>query len=389
MCRRAPWCRAIPPSRAHPLRETVRILFLNQYFPPDPAPTGILLRELGDEMERRGATVQFLSAGEEYRGGQNRGGRMRRELRALGTILRAGLRAPRADVVVSATSPPCLLIVATLIALRHRARSFHWVMDLYPELATALGEIKAGWLPRLLAALMGWCYRRAAAVMVLDEDMAEKLRGYGAKPHTIRPWVFEPMLRQLAALRTAAEWSIPPAGPWRWIYSGNLGRAHEWETLLETQRLLESRHPEIRLVVQGGGPARPTAEARARALGLERCDWLPYAAEDSLAASLLACHACAVTQLPAARGLLWPSKLGLLGSLPRPIVFVGDPAGAIAQELATVPGAGVFAPGESERLATWLLALAAAPPGVVSRDDPARERADALEHWAQLLGPSH
>jgi hypothetical protein len=193
------------------------------------------------------------------------------------------------------------------------------------------------------------------------------------------------MVRQIAALRATEAWSSAPAAPWRWIYSGNLGRAHEWEPLLAAQRILEDRDPEIRLVFQGGGPARPAAEERARAMNLQRCDWKPYADEDALAASLLACRACAVTQLPEARGLLWPSKLSLLACLPRPIVYVGDPDGAIARELAVRPHTGVCAPGEAGRLAEWLLALKANPPAAYSMEEPAAVRADGLAAWKSLL----
>ena len=108
----------------------MRVLFLNQYFPPDPAPTGVLLRELADELERAGHTVDFVAAREDYRAGQQKGERMVLEARALGRMLLDGLRRPKADVVVSASSPPCLLVVATLVAAWHRAKSVHWIMDL-------------------------------------------------------------------------------------------------------------------------------------------------------------------------------------------------------------------------------------------------------------------
>ena len=41
----------------------MRILFLNQYFPPDPAPTGILFREVADEFARLGHEVDFVTRG--------------------------------------------------------------------------------------------------------------------------------------------------------------------------------------------------------------------------------------------------------------------------------------------------------------------------------------
>ena len=328
----------------------MRVLFLNQYFPPDPAPTGVLLRELADELERAGHTVDFVAARQDYRAGQGRGGRMLREAKALARMLWDGMRRPRAEVVVSASSPPCLLVVATLVAAWHRARSVHWIMDLYPEIAVALSEIREGALSKVIAGAMGWCYRRAARVIALDADMAERVRRYGVEAAVVRPWVFASVLKQLDA--AVAE----PTGEWTWIYSGNLGRAHEWETLLQAQAILEERGAGIRLLFQGGGPSREAAQARAVELGLRHCEWRGYVDEVDLPESLRRCHTLAVTQLPAAQGLLWPSKLGLVMSLPRPIVWIGPTEGAIARELRALPHAGIFAPGQPGEVAQWLVA---------------------------------
>ncbi len=357
----------------------MRILFLNQYFPPDPAPTGVLLRELADDLQARGHTVEFVAARQDYRATQKQGGRMIREARALARMFFDGLRRARPDVVLSATSPPCLLLVATALAFWHRAKSVHWIMDMYPEIAVALGEIRAGGLAGVLQKLSGWAYRRAAVVVALDEDMAERVRQHGVTPEIIRPWVFASMLTALARTTDA------PQPPWTWIYSGNLGRAHEWETLLAAQAILENRGADIRLLWQGGGPSRPAAEARARELGLRQCAWAGYLDEAELPASLRRAQVLAVTQLPAAQGLLWPSKLGLILSLPRSILWIGPTDGAIARTLRALPHAGVFAPGEAAPVAEWLLAQQAAGPTVAPAIDPAAHRTAALAAWQTLL----
>jgi len=357
----------------------VRVLFLNQYFPPDPAPTGVLLKELADHLQAAGHAVDFVAARQDYRAGQRQGGRMVREAPALARMFFDGLRRPRPDVVLSATSPPCLLLVATLLAAWHRAKSVHWIMDLYPEIAVALGEIRAGGLAGFLQKMMGWAYRRAAAVIVLDEDMAQRLRTYGVTAGSIRPWVFSSVLDVLA--RTEG----PPQQPWTWIYSGNLGRAHEWETLLAAQAILEKRGAGIRLLFQGGGPSRPAAEAHAKALGLQECEWADYVAEAELPASLLRANVLVVTQLPAAQGLLWPSKLGLILSLPRLILWVGPTDGAIARLLRPLPRAGLFAPGEAAQVAAWLLAQHGEVHPVPPAIDPAAHRTAGLAAWQFLL----
>lgn len=357
----------------------MRILFLNQYFPPDPAPTGVLLKELADHLQAAGHEVDFVAARQDYRAGQKRGGRMLREALALSRMLFDGLRRPRPDVVLSASSPPCLLLVAAVIAWWHRAKSVHWIMDLYPEIAVALGEIRDGGLSRILGGMMRRVYRSAAAVVVLDEDMEKRVAPSGAKLVLIRPWVFSSVLEVLA--RTPEQ---TPAA-WAWLYSGNLGRAHEWETLLNAQQILERRKVGIRLLFQGGGPSRPVAEARAREMGLQDCHWAGYLDEAELPASLLRARVLAVTQRPAAQGLLWPSKLGLILSLPRPILWIGPTEGAIAGLLRSHPAAGIFAPGDPEGVADWLIAQKGDSLPVSRALDPAMHRKTALAAWETLL----
>jgi glycosyltransferase involved in cell wall biosynthesis len=360
----------------------VRILFLNQYFPPDPAPTGILLREIADALGAEGHEVVFGSSGQDYRAGQGRGtGRMRRELEGLWGVFQAGVGAGKVDVVVSATSPPLLVVIGAIIAKVRGARHCHWLFDMYPELATALGEIPDGPPARLFSALTRWAYRGAHCVVALDEDMAGRLKGYSVVAHIIPPWVFQSVI----AAREAAL-SQPPAAARPepvWLYSGNLGRAHEWRTILDAQRLLETAGAPWRLVFQGGGPSWPAAQDYAASIGLKRCDWRPYVPEDQLPASLLAAEVLVVTQKPETCGLLWPSKLALVTSLPRPVLWVGPTDRAIARDLATVPGAGIFAPGDANGVAKWL-----GENGLKKTEttrDPAAIRAAGIREWVGIV----
>jgi colanic acid biosynthesis glycosyl transferase WcaI len=359
----------------------MRVLFLNQYFPPDPAPTGILFREIADDLTRLGHDVDFVDAGQDYRAAQGRGGRMKRELAALRRMLAEGKSRPRADVVVSGTSPPCLAVIADRVARRHRARHFHWAMDVYPEIAIELGEIGRG---SLVGKITGWmigrAYRRCARVIALDADMAVRLRRHSIETELIRPWVFAGILGH-----TPAE--IQPDEEWTWIYSGNLGRAHEWETLLQAQQRLEQRGAEARLLFQGGGPSFPLAKLRAAELGLRRCEFRDYVPDAELRTSLLRCHALAVTQLPSVQGLLWPSKLGLVMTLPRPILFVGPPEGAIAAALREFPHAGIFAPGDAGGVAAWLEAQRNQTAAIHRTLDAQAHRDESLAAWRRLISP--
>ena len=332
----------------------MRFLFLNQYGPPDPVPTARLLGELAEGLRAGGHSVEIVSQSQSYQGRPARGGRLKRELQAARAILRAGWRprGGRPDVVLALSSPPGLPVVGALLAWRHRARLAHWAMDLYPELALALGEIRPdGPVARIVGAAMRWAYGRAALVVALDEDMRAGLQAFCRRPvRVLPPWPAREAERQ--ADDRAAD--TGPSGPWVWLYSGNLGRAHEWRTLLDAQAILEARGLPVQLVFQGDGAARAPAMGYAEAIGLRGCGWRGYAAEDGLLPTLLDARVLIVTQRPETRGLLWPSKLALLERLPRPLLFVGPADGAIARALRERGNAGVFSPGQAEAVAQWI-----------------------------------
>ncbi len=362
----------------------MRVLFLNQYFPPDPAPTGVLMMELAEDLRQRGIETSFASAAGEYRNSQEKGGsRIFREMAALLRILWRGLRSPKPDLIVSASSPPCLVAIAHIVSMGRRAPHVHWAMDLYPDIAVVLGEIRPGFLASAIGRLLGFCYRNAARVVALDADMAALLARHRVECEIVAPWI------SLAAGKRVSEilaiGAPKAAAPWTWIYSGNLGRAHEWRTLIEAQKLIEDRDGSVRLLFQGGGPSWAAARACAASVGLRRCEWRPYVAESALPESLLRCQVTVATQLPTTQGLLWPSKLSLLMSLPRPILWVGPDSGAIASLLRERPNSGIFRPGDAAGVADWILTQIRHPPIEAKGVDPLQVRHDALAKWAVLI----
>ena len=359
----------------------MRILFLNQYFPPDPAPTGVLFGELAEALSQRGHEVVFVQASQAYREGQGRGVRLLREVFALLTILWRGIFCRRAQVVVSGSSPPCLGVVGALVAVRHWAPHLHWCMDVYPEIAIALRELRAGVLSGTIRMAMRMAYRTARAVVGLDADMLVALRRYKVHPVECRPWVAAPVLAQIPGSAPA------PAEPWAWLYSGNLGRAHDWQTLLAAQAALEERRVDVTLVFQGGGPCRAAAMARAEELKLRRVVWRPYAPEADLCSALLRAQCLVVTQLPEAHGFLWPSKLALAIGLPRPLLFVGPKHGAIAALLRDRPSAGVLPSGDFRAVADWIERLRNEPRAVPMEalPDLATHRWNSIAWWVDLV----
>ena len=306
--------------------------------------------ELSVLLEENGHTVRLLTTDPVY--GENKRGLRRwlHELKSHVLILLRGLFQFNTDLVISLTSPVCLVVTAAFLAFIHRAKSLHWAMDLYPDLAVALNEIKPGLLVHCLRRCVQTGYASMDKVVALDEDMRLYLeRQYGVQAAVVPPWPGSGTEEQL---RNAS--SLQPDSRWEWMYSGNLGRAHEWEILAAAQAELERRGLPVWLIIQGGGASVPLLKTKATELGLRQCEFREYVPKEQLAASLLAARVQVATQKIETTGLLWPSKLALLVKLPRALVWIGDTRSRTAALLNTRPRTFVFDPGQAYQLAECL-----------------------------------
>jgi glycosyltransferase involved in cell wall biosynthesis len=394
----------------------VRILLINQFVPPDEAPTARLLGDLKQHLETLDCSVTLLGASEGYQGAAKTGvARLLRDAKAHLNLLWKGLRLGPFDWIVCLTDPPGLPFTSAILARVKRARLAHWAMDVYPQVAVKLGALPDGLPSRLVAAAMRFGYRNSDPLVALDEDMRQVLETCGGiRIQVLPPWPplptaqsepFKALEKNGPSLSDTQAFNFQSstftvhrsspisdgAASRTWLYSGNLGRAHEYKDLLEAQRLLEASGAPWQLVFQGSGPCRTDAQSMAAQLGLKNCLWQPYAPSDQLLPSLLAADVLIASQKESLQGLLWPSKLALMTLTARPILWLGPTQGQIATDLAAAsPLNGLFSPGHPEAIAQWLSAL----PPKDSTNLPTQEsirssatllRTQGLKRWASHL----
>ena len=373
----------------------MRILLVNQYAPPDSSPTARLLGELADSLKARGHAVTPVAERSEYRGHHaQHGSRAAREFKALVRIFGALLTARRPDVFVAFSSPPCLLVIAAVAALIRRRPLVHWAMDLYPDIAVALGEVQHGPLAAALTAAMRWAYRRCDLIVALDQDMAAHLkRRYGVESEVLAPWPASTLVARSdsGATEQRSPGSELACDVWTWLYSGNLGRAHEWRVLLQVQAELERRQLPIQLLFEGGGAMWPAAQTETEQLRLGRCRWTGYVDESQSFQTVNASRVVVATQRPEAQGLLWPSKLARIIPMAKPLLWIGPRDGAVARSLSERPMTGRFEANEVLAIADGLearfkggAAEDAGELGAVQRRWGAALR-DGCERWAAWL----
>ena len=241
---------------------------------------------------------------------------------ALGVLAR---EVRRGDIVVAKTDPPLISIVAAMVAKAKGARLLNWLQDLYPEVAAALGlQTFAGWRGAPLRALRTWSLRAAAANVAIGERMAARLRSLGVAPetiHVIANWCDDAAIEPIdhAGNPLRHEWQL--AAKFVVGYSGNLGRAHEFDTVLGAARQLAGE-PDIIFLVIGGGHG--VERFRRATADLPNIVFKPYQPRNRLAHSLGVSDVHWVSLRPEVEGLIVPSKVYGILAAGRPILAICD-----------------------------------------------------------------
>jgi colanic acid biosynthesis glycosyl transferase WcaI len=296
----------------------------------------------------------------------------------------------RNDIVVAKTDPPLISVVAAFAAWLRGAKLVNWLQDVFPEAAARSGmALLAGPLGALARALRDWSLRRASENVVLGERMATEVGRLvpGVSLRVVPNWAdgaaLRPMEPEASALRR--EWGFE--GKFVVGYSGNLGRAHDCETLLAAARLLAGERDIVFSFVGGGYHF-----ARLRDAGLANVSVRGYVPEARLGESLAACDVHLVTLLPALEGLIVPSKFYGVAAAGRAVIFVGDPDGEIARVIAAHGCGAIVAAGDAAGLAAAIRGLRSSPDQLCAMGERAHaaferewDKPVALARWREVI----
>ena len=350
------------PSRRQ-LAVRQRIVFVNRFYAPDESATSQMLTDLAEALARSGVEVEVfcsrqlygnasanLASTEVLRGvgvrrlATTRFGRDSLFGRAIDYVtfyLCAAVcllaRVHRGDVLVVKTDPPLLSLVGWLAMRCKGVTLVNWLQDLYPEVASRLALSP---VPRPVEALMRAARDRSLATartnVVLGTRMRDYLIGRGiaaARISVCENWADERRLHPLAASRSELRERLGLGGCFVAAYSGNLGRAHDATTILEAACALQSE-PGIVFLMVGGGAGMRSLQMQAHARGLTNFCFAPYQSREALSDSLAAGDVHLVSLRPELEGLIVPSKLYGILAAGRPVAFIGDPGGELAELIA-------------------------------------------------------
>jgi colanic acid biosynthesis glycosyl transferase WcaI len=384
-----------------------RLFFINRYFFPDHSATSQILSQLAFHLAESGHNVHVITSRQLYddpdarldvedihrgvvvhRLATTKRGRSRllgRSFDYLSFYLSAwrllNSLADRNDILIPMTDPPLLSILAWRLSHRRGSYVINWLQDIYPEVATELGvPLIKGPISKILSLARNASLRSADVNVVVGTRMAQKVSQLGVSSdriNVIPNWCDDeaivPVGKDANPLR--AEWHLQN----KFVvgYSGNLGRAHEFETILAASKRLKNT-PDIIFLLIGGGHWNADLAQQAQEAGLsDKFLFLPYQSNEVLRYSLSVPDVHWVSLRPELEGLIVPSKVYGIAAAGRPIIAVTAKDGEIARLIKAHDCGLVVEPGNSEEMAKAILQLSAKDEARIGMGLRARAMLDA------------
>jgi colanic acid biosynthesis glycosyl transferase WcaI len=376
----------------------MHILLLNEYYPPDTSATAKMAVQVAETLARshrvtvvagrpsydpdeyypfsflrsdvrNNVTVECVGS-TIYSRHQMRG-RVSNYLSYLALAIPRAL-AINADVVLAMTDPPIAGIAGSYVA-GLTGRSFIYnIRDMYPDMAVG-GDIvrPSRWVERW-EKMHRRALRSAARVIVLGNDMRERILSKGVDPERVvivRDGTSSPTLT--VDLNDPIVQEIRSGFPFVVLHAGNLGFYGAWRTLLRAAEIL--RNENVGFVFVGDGANRVALEAEAA--NLPNVRFLPFRPVEQIPHVMRAGDLHVVTVRRGLQGVVVPSKLYSTLAAGRPILAVA-PEETDAARISREWGCGVAAdPDDPGAVAETIRELRSDPARISAMSHRAREAA--------------
>ena len=369
----------------------MRILFLTQWFDPEPHFKGLIFAK---ELQQRGHEVEVLTGFPNYPGGKIYDGYKvkpyqrevmdgitvhrvplypshdKNAVRRVANYTSFGLAAAalgpfvvkKPDVIYAYHAPATIGIPAAILKARFGVPLVYDINDMWPDTLAATGMLTNQFA---LAAVGVYCraiYHISDHIVVVTPGFRKLLmeRGVpGEKVTVVYNWSHE--TGELPKYEAANAKRLGFAGKLNVLFAGTMGTAQALDAVLGASKLLAERKPEVQFAFVGGGVDRERLEKRVEDEKLPNVLFLPRQ-EPSAMGSIYASADVLLVHLkddPLFR-ITIPSKTTAYMAAGKPILMgVRGDAATMVEEA----GCGLaFPPQDSDALAVAILQLVEMPP---------------------------
>jgi len=362
----------------------MNIILVTQWFPPEQAPIGYMIKELAEALASEGHVVTIITGFPNHPTGVVFGVYRKRwilkeriqsvnitrvwlatsanrsPLRRIFTFLTftftsglALLMQSKPQLIFAVFQPLSVGVTLPLLARLKGAKLILNVQDLHPDVPIELGMIRNPLMIKVLRAVERFGYRRANALAVICDTFKEHCIAHGANAgnvEVIPNWIDLNEIQPSDRNNTVRERFGLSGLHFVVLYAGTVGWVSGAGVMLQTAVRLRDL-PNVRIVFVGEGPLVPELKREAQALGLDNVVFAPFQPREMLP-QVQAMSDVSVVSLRAGKGRASvPSKvLGYMAAA-RPVLASVDADSETARTIRLADCGWLIEPENSEKLA--------------------------------------
>lgn len=370
-------------------RELSSIYVLYHFFYPDDVVSAKLFSDFAEELAKRGWKVQVLTsnryccypkkkidAEEEkwksikiirtYRPGWSQAGYVSRLANSIWIMiawLGKLLTMPKADILIMGSDPQFSQLLFPVLKILGRQRFLvYWCYDLYPEALISESSSKLiRWAAKKMAYFMKFIYKPVDLIVDIGPCMRKRFEFYkfnGSKI-TLTPWaLIEP--EEIKKADPATKYKLFGNAKLALLYSGNMGKAHDFSLFLKLARKVYKENPEIIFCFSCRGNRFSELKSSIRPTDYN-IRLVPFANEAELEQRLNSADIHLLSLKPGWEGIVVPSKF--FGSLAvgKPVLYAGPEGSSIAEWISKFDVGLILTEDNLDKIAMELLELAKNP----------------------------
>jgi colanic acid biosynthesis glycosyl transferase WcaI len=362
----------------------MNITLVVQWFPPEQAPIGYMIKELAEALASEGHEVTIITGFPNHPAGVVFGGYRKRlilqerlgnvnvtrvwlatsanrsRLNRIFTFLTftltsalALLMQSKPQIIFAVFQPLSVGVTLPLLARIKGAKLILNVQDLHPDAQIELGMIKNPLIIKALRAVERFGYQRANALAVICENFKEHCIARGAKAENVQVipnWIDLNEIKPCDRNNTFRQNLGLSDQHFVILYAGTVGWVSGAGVMLEVALLLRDLR-DVRIVFVGEGPLVTELKEEAKTLGLDNVVFAPFQPREILS-QVQAMSDVSVVSLRAGMGRASvPSKvLGYMAAA-RPVLASVDTESETARTILLAHCGWVIEPENSEKLA--------------------------------------
>ncbi|BAQ62265.1 glycosyltransferase [Geminocystis sp. NIES-3708] len=330
-------------------RQKYNILIINQFFPPDYAATGQLIEELATAITKKGIKIEVFTGQPGYAFDTTEAPKnehigelhVRRTRttqmwpeRIRGKVVNSVLFFVRGfthilrhqkniDLVIITTAPAFMTWLGYFTYLIWKKKYVCLIYDLYPNVVTALRILPNNhFIIKIWHKLNFQTWTKAQQIIVLSSTMKQRIievcPQIKDKISIIHNWSDGDLIKPIKKEDNWFARKYDLDKKFTILYSGNMGRCHDMETIIQAAYLLKDYQQDFQFLFIGSGAQQKSIIETINQLSLNNFLFLPYQNKDTLPYSLTACDVSLISIAKEMEGIVAPSKLysTLAGGIP-------------------------------------------------------------------------